>query len=240
MKVEIRCPACGRGYLIDPAKIPRAGAKVGCKACGAAIEVPGPVGPPAQTAPARQTPSSPAPVSTAREASAPAASGLAATPSMSGGEVVCPRCGLHFAPAKGAPAETGSTRPTVLVVEDLDYFLEIAKEALSPKYAVRTARSLREARAALSSGRIDAILLDLTLEGGEDGLTLLREMPVKRCPVLIFTAEDEAEMYGEPWDRLRALGADDLVIKGIHVGESLARRVGALLGEPAPEEPDRR
>jgi DNA-binding response OmpR family regulator len=125
----------------------------------------------------------------------------------------------------------------VLVVEDLDYFLEIAKDALSPKYEVKTARSLRAARAALSSGRIDLILLDLTLEDGESGLALLEEMPVKPCPVMIFTAEDESKMYGESWDRLRALGADDIVIKGINVGESLARKIGALLGEIEPEEP---
>ena len=37
--------------------------------------------------------------------------------------------------------------------------------------------------------------------------------------------------YGESWDELRSLGADDLVRKGMNVGESLRRKVSALLGE---------
>ena len=55
--------------------------------------------------------------------------------------------------------------------------------------------------------------------------------------MIVFTAEDETELYGESWARLRAQGVDDVVFKGINVGESLARKVGALLGEPEPEEP---
>jgi predicted Zn finger-like uncharacterized protein len=235
VKVEIRCPACGRGYLIDEAKIPSAGGKVACKACGVRIELPRRPGSGAQPPPSPLSVFSPAPAKAAPPAPAPTVGAPAPVPASSSTEIVCPRCGLRFPPAKSTAATRTPSRPTVLVVEDLEYFLEVAKDALSPKYEVKTARSLGEARAALSSGRIDAILLDLTLQDGEDGLTLLREMPVKRCPVLIFTAEDEAEMYGESWDKLRALGADDLVIKGMHVGESLARRIGALLGEP--EEP---
>jgi predicted Zn finger-like uncharacterized protein len=224
VKVEIRCPACGRGYLVDEAKIPPTGGKVSCKACGGVIDLP------AHGAPAGQP--SPAPLAPREDASEPAAP--------AGGKVVCPRCGLHFSLAQAGPAARGASRPTVLVVEDMDYFLEIAKDALSQKYEVKVARSLGEARRALSAGGIDAILLDLTLKDGEEGLALIREMPFKPCPVVIFTAADETEMYGESWARLRALGVDDLVIKGINVGESLARKIGVLLGEPEPEEPSGR
>lgn len=228
MKVEIRCPACGRGYLVEESKIPSTGGKFACKNCGLGIEVAQPHGSRARPSPARPAEPVPPPPAPASEDTAPAA---ACTPA----EVVCPRCGLWFLPVTDAAAARSSTRPTILVVEDLEYFIEIATDALSPKYEVKTARSLREARAALSSGRIDAILLDLKLEGGEDGLALLREMPAKPCPVLIFTAEDEIEMYGETWENLRALGADDLVVKGLQAGELLARKIGILLGEP--EEP---
>jgi DNA-binding response OmpR family regulator len=88
--------------------------------------------------------------------------------------------------------------------------------------------------------RIDLVLLDLTLEGGQDGLRLLREGPGKTCPVLLFTAQDESEMYGDGWTRLLALGVDDVVIKGMNMGEILSRKVAALLGEPQPQDTYRR
>ena len=59
---------------------------------------------------------------------------------------------------------------------------------------------------------------------------LLRSLPGKRFPILIYTAQDESEMYGETWDELQRLGADDIVMKGMNVGESLARKVSGLLG----------
>jgi predicted Zn finger-like uncharacterized protein len=236
VKVEIRCPACGRGYLIDPAKAPSAGGKVACKACGAGIELPRRAAAPTAR-PSSVSRASPKPPPAPPSAPRPAVGAASAGPAPSEGLVICPRCGLHFSPAKTAPTARGSSRSTVLVVEDMEYFLEIAKEALSPKYEVKTATSLAEARRALSAGGIDLILLDLTLEGGEEGLTLIREMPFKPCPVVIFTAEDESEMYGESWAKLQSAGVDDLVIKGINVGESLARKVGALLGDAEPEAP---
>jgi len=230
VKIEIRCSACGRGYLIDEAKIPPAGGDVVCKGCGGRIGLPKRAAPAAEPPPQRIAPSAPPPP--------PARSARAGTgdPAAAAGQIVCPRCGMHFAPGKTASAAPASSRATVLVVEDMEYFREIATDALAPKYEVKTATSLEEARRALAAGGIHLILLDLTLDGGEEGLSLLRDMPFKPCPVIIYTAEDETEMYGESWDRLRALGVDDLVIKGINVGESLARKVAVLLGEPEPEE----
>ncbi|HJQ99834.1 MAG TPA: response regulator, partial [Candidatus Polarisedimenticolaceae bacterium] len=149
-------------------------------------------------------------------------------------EVCCPRCGLHFT-AEGHAARGDQRRPTLLLVEDLEYFVEIARDALSGKYEVKTARSVGEARTELMRGGIDLLLLDLALEGGEDGLALLREAPGKTCPVLLFTAQDESEMYGDGWARLQALGVDDVVIKGMNMGEMLTRKVATLLGEPLPQ-----
>jgi len=127
-----------------------------------------------------------------------------------------------------------------LLVEDMDYFIEIARDALAGRYDVKTARTLQEARAIIVQGGIDLLLLDLTLDGGEDGLRLLREAPGKTCPVLLFTAHDESEMYGDGWAKLLALGVDDVVIKGMNMGEALTRKVAALLGEPQPEDSFRR
>lgn len=233
MKLEVRCPSCGRGYLVDESRIPTAGGKVACTACGAAIDLARTPG----VAPAISGAPSPGEPPEAAPAPSDATRPVARDDGERRDEVVCPRCGLHFNPANARPDPTGAARPTVLVVEDMEYFREIAKEALSSRYEVRTATSLREAHEALRSSRVDAILLDLTLHGGENGLSLLRDLRPKPCPVVIYTAEDETELYGESWDRLRALGADDLVLKGMNVGESLVRKIGALLGETEENEP---
>ena len=216
MRLEVRCPNCGKGYLVDEARIPEGGGSVPCQVCGTPV----PLQLPARRKSKEPTPPPPS----------PRGPQVAAGPA----EVCCPRCGLHFAPEMHAP-RADSRRPTLLLVEDLEYFVEIARDALSGKYEVKTARSLSEARAALVRGGIDLLLLDLALEGGEDGLSLLREAPGKTCPVLLFTAQDESEMYGDGWSRLQALGVDDVVIKGINMGEVLTRKVAALLGEPLPQ-----
>jgi DNA-binding response OmpR family regulator len=134
-------------------------------------------------------------------------------------------------PRRAGVAGQGARQRTVLVVEDMAYFREIAEDALSSRYEVRSVANLDEARAAISAGGIDLIVLDLTLDGGDHGFELLRSMTVKPCPIVIFTAQDESEMYGDTWNELRGLGADDLVIKGMNVGESLQRKVATLLGE---------
>jgi predicted Zn finger-like uncharacterized protein len=212
VKIEVRCTACGRGYLVDEAKLPAAGGFVPCQSCGATIAL----------KPLRV------------EAPAAAAGGAArSSTAPSRHEVCCPRCGMHFTPA-GEPERT--SRPTVLIVEDMDYFTEIARDALGGRYELKCAKTVAEARGLLAGGRIDLLLLDLTLEGGQDGLRLLREPPGKTCPVLLFTAQDESDMYGDSWTRLQALGADDVVIKGMNMGESLTRKVAALLGEALPQD----
>lgn len=216
MKIEVRCDGCGRGYMVDEAKIPPSGGLVPCQTCGAIIELKAPR--PISRPPAPK-PDAPAP----QRAS----------------EVCCPRCRFHFVPdAKAAPKPAG--RPTVLVVEDMDYFIEIAREALGARYELKIARTIDEARAALSFGGIDLMLLDMTLEQGEDGLQLLQGDPGKTCPVLLFTAQDESEMYGENWDKLRAQGVDDVVFKGMNMDEALTRKVAEMLGEPVATDSFRR
>ncbi|ANM30254.1 hypothetical protein ABI59_12670 [Acidobacteria bacterium Mor1] len=146
-------------------------------------------------------------------------------------ECVCPRCGLHFQPEKTAQqtAAKATERHRVLVVEDQEYFREIARDALSEKFEVTTAENAEDAWRALAAGGISLLVLDLTLGGSESGRRLLEQIKVKPCPVLIFTSRDESEMYGDEWDELQALGADDMVIKGMNVGESLMRKVCELL-----------
>jgi DNA-binding response OmpR family regulator len=151
-------------------------------------------------------------------------------------EVVCPRCKLHFAPHRLAGEIDEGSRHTVLLVEDPSYLREIAEEALGSKYEVKTASTMAEAQAILAGGEIDLMVLDLVLNGGNQGLELLQTLTAKPCPILIYTAKDESETVGDTWEVLQRLGADDLVTKGMNVGDSLPRKVGALLGEDWAEE----
>jgi CheY-like chemotaxis protein len=244
MKFEVRCPSCGKGYLLDERAADRS---LPCPGCGAII----PGRPPANArqAPAARARKAPAAATAARPARpappaaasrelprAAATAGAVAATAAEPEEVVCPRCKLHFVPKRAVAAGPASKRRTVLVVEDMSYFLEIAAEALAGRYEVRSATTVAEARAALTAGGVDLMVLDLTLDGGDNGVELLRSMTDKPCPILIFTAQDESEMYGDSWESLRQLGADDLVMKNINVGESLVRKVAALLGDPLDDE----
>jgi len=216
LKIEVRCGGCGKGYLVDETKIPPGGGLVPCQTCGLAIEL-------------KASPTVPKTPASKRVAPEPARAS----------EVCCPRCNLHFVPdVKTEPKALG--RPTLLIVEDMEYFVELARDALAGRYELKIATTLDEARAMLIQGGIDLMLLDLTLEQGEDGLRLLREPPGKTCPVLLFTAQDESDMYGDGWAKLRALGVDDVVIKGMNMNETLSRKVAEMLGEPLPQDAYRR
>ena len=149
---------------------------------------------------------------------------------------VCPRCKLHFFPHSQPIVETATERKTILVVDDLQYFRKLATDALTPTFRVRTASCRDEAKNALANGGIDLVVLDLTLGGEGGGKQLLTELKPKPCPILIFTARDESELYGEAWEELQNLGADDLVMKGMNVAESLVRKAAALLGATVDEE----
>jgi DNA-binding response OmpR family regulator len=120
----------------------------------------------------------------------------------------------------------------VLLVEDMDFFQDVARQALEATADVVAVKTVAEARRALAQGGFDLLLLDLALEG-EDGRDLLRSLPVKPCPILIFTARDESDMYGDAWSELKSFGADDVVVKGMQMGEILARKVAALLAPAA-------
>jgi CheY-like chemotaxis protein len=221
MKVEVLCPSCSHSYVVDEESIDPT-AVVPCPACGdhmGVVEVPATEALAAPVAAAATAQPLPTPA---------AAAGLDQ-------EVVCPRCSLHFNPQRHRRVEAApNARKTILVVEDMEYFLQIAKDALSEKFEVKTARTFDGAWAILAAGGIDLLVLDLTLEGSENGKLLLEQIKFKPCPILIFTAKDESEMYGE-WQELQALGADDMVLKGMQVGESLVKKACQLLEVPNDE-----
>ncbi len=216
MKREFRCPKCSAVRTLEEREIPREGTRVRCEACGATFSL--------------RRSAKPSPAERER---APVADAAAAA------SVVCPRCRLHFVPdARRAPRSEGA-RPVVLILEDMDYFLEIARDVLSEKYELRTGSTVADGLREISRGGLDLLLVDLNLAGGEDGRDLLRALPDKTFPILAITAQDESEIQGERWDELRSLGVDDLVRKGMHMGEVLARKVAEHLGEGPPDDPAR-
>jgi len=214
MKVEIRCPDCGSTWHVADAAL----GEMVCPSCMTRIPLDG--------ATIRSEP--PAAVT---QPAAPTSDRL---PDRIAHEVVCPRCQLHFKPRR-TPRHDTTRRKKILVVDDLAYFRQIAKETLEPTFEVVTAANRAEAHAALAGRDIDLLVLDLTLDGSDAGRNMLSELVPKPCPILIFTAQDESEMYGENWEELERQGADDLVIKGMKVAETLMRKASTLLGVPVDE-----
>jgi len=227
VKLRFSCGACRSQYVVDEADVPERGGALPCSNCGNVI--------PLERAGGRPLTAPPA----SRPASAPARETTADRTSSEDPEVVCPRCGLHFVPRRGrglaSPGDAAS-RPVALVVEDMEYFLEIAREALRERFEVRSAAGVQEALDVLARETPQLIVLDPTLDGGSHGIGLLRTLRPKPCPILVFAAEDEADLYGGKWDQLRALGADDIVLKGMHAGETLARKAALLLDLPVGDD----
>ena len=87
-------------------------------------------------------------------------------------------------------------------------------------YAVATAANGVEMRNRLSENAYDLVLLDLTLQRGEDGLDLARELRAKSdIPIVMLTGRDDVV------DRIVGLeiGADDYIAKPFHLREVHAR-----------------
>ena len=260
MAIEAICDSCGHKYFLDEARFEPSAGPVPCPECGKTMsmslsEAPD-RGSTTQERPAAGAPSAPAGDAMASEPPAPAsppppaggpsspvasvATGAAAPAPQSvvaaePEQVVCPRCGLHFLPRREeAEAARRELRPA-LVVDDMEYFVDIAQESLGQHFEVRTAANLEEAVRAMQGTEIDLLVVDVNLAGGA-GRALLQQLRVKPCPILVFTEWDESEIYGDAWKALEALGADDLVIKGMNAGDSLLRKACELLDLPYDEE----
>lgn len=89
-------------------------------------------------------------------------------------------------------------------------------------------------RRCLGAGPVDIVLLDLVLPGGEDGLTLAREIRAHSdLPIIMLTGRDDVV------DRVVGLelGADDYIAKPFHLREVLARLRTVLRRRPAAPRP---
>ena len=243
----VSCPGCNTSYSLDERRIPSGGGHLTCRECGNKWKVGGPprvsqtaaaplVAPRSEAALERPEPTSSGtapPVTLVPRAGNDSSANLASP-------VNCPKCGHFFVPATARSAEAPPSsvvsspraRTRILVVEDQNYFAELTREALGENYETTVASTLSAARAMVDSGNFDLVILDLSLEEGQDGSHVLKATRKRDIPVLIFTARDETELYGGGWDQLKAAGASDILFKGINVGDELRKKVQALIAAP--------
>jgi DNA-binding response OmpR family regulator len=114
---------------------------------------------------------------------------------------------------------------TVLVVDDDPSLRLLCRVNLElDGYRVVEAASTAEVRAALASGPVDAMVLDLHL-GGEDGRDLLAALGDEAPPVAIFTG---SEMVTP-----ELLAAAEVVLAKPFAFEDLRKAVDRLVGLPA-------
>ena len=123
--------------------------------------------------------------------------------------------------------EPTSHHKTVLIVEDDPHSQLFFTKLLSGMYETAVAASAREAWDLLHSRSFDFVLMDISLKGDEDGLSLTRrlrtEEAFEKLPILAVTA------YAFPDDRRRAIeaGCTDYLPKPVSSSE-LHRKIAEL------------
>ena len=120
----------------------------------------------------------------------------------------------------------------ILVIDDDDNLRRMTTRLLdSLGYSSVAAANSRDALKALSSGRIDAILLDVVL-GDENGWEALRSIrQAGQVPVVMMSG---ATMDGDVHKDALAMGAQDVLQKPFETQDLLACLQGILGGPSSP------
>jgi len=242
----VSCPGCNNNYLVDERKLSGKSASLTCRECGKKWKVPAPSLTDAAAVPA--SPDAPSTTGSNAATGSSPANGSAAAAAPRGNDssatlqapVSCPKCGHFFVPYTARPTLVRQTPPAkdkqpaskILLVEDQKYFAELTCEALGDDCETTVTANLSAARNLIGAGGYDLVILDLSLEDGQDGTQVLQATRSLGIPVLIFTARDETELYGGVWEQLKAAGATDILIKGMNVGEELRQKVQSILKAP--------
>jgi signal transduction histidine kinase/CheY-like chemotaxis protein len=138
--------------------------------------------------------------------------------------------GLDHKPSNGTAPAPAIRRPCILVVEDDPDNQVLIRTILKKNYEVRMASSADEARRELEAigHQIELILMDWSLKGDEDGVTLTRSLRLderyRKTPVVALTAHASAEdrklakatgfdaFLGKPVDRDELFRTLDLLV----------------------------
>ena len=104
-------------------------------------------------------------------------------------------------------------KPLVLVVEDDMNSQMLMNYYIRDSYEVDFAVSVTDAKEKLKSFSADIILLDLSLEGGEDGLDLARYIRNEDTWPDIFIIATTAHAFTADRDNCIAAGCDDYLAK---------------------------
>ncbi len=137
--------------------------------------------------------------------------------------------------------------PTILIIDDDTEFASDLAALLSPDFAIRSATSGEEGLGAIASDAPDAVVLDLMLEGGRNGLEIL--LSIKKLdpslPVIMATdypspeTEAEALRRGALYYVRKAAGRTEVISKllkcdevcqAIRERDRLRREVSAVHG----------
>ncbi len=219
--VEFPCPACGTVNRIAETLVPADG-EIRCGHCGETVSlkaaVRGSGKPSASLGPAAGSSQDLMTTGTLVRMD-PHSLG----PNPDASHVCCPSCGHSFDPALAGQAQT-----TVLIVEDSDFFLQLATDVLGKHFKTIGVRTVAEARQALATSPVHLVVLDLTLPDAE-GTEVLRALPRPDIPVLIYTSRDETSLIGPEWQALTSLGASDVIHKGINIEDLLLQKTQELL-----------
>lgn len=124
----------------------------------------------------------------------------------------------------------------ILVVDDDPRIRNLLSRYFEDEgYTVSCAADGRDMRAQMKQKDVDAILLDLSLPGGQDGLDLAREIRSQSdVPIMMLTGRDDVV------DRIVGLeiGADDYLAKPFHLREVHAR-LKSILRRRNPSQPSK-
>jgi CheY-like chemotaxis protein len=122
---------------------------------------------------------------------------------------------------------SSSRQMSILIVEDDPHSQLYFTKLLSGLYDTAVAASAREAWDLLHSRTFDLVLMDISLKGDEDGLSLTRrlrtETAFEKIPIVAVTA------YAFPDDRKRAIdsGCTDYLPKPVSSND-LHRKIAEL------------
>lgn len=127
-----------------------------------------------------------------------------------------------FIPEMASEAEAGTSKPTLLLVEDNEELLEMLSDMFGAFYEVHTARNGREGLAAVEQIQPDIIVSDVMMpemSGKEMCHRLKNSVEFSHIPIVLLTAQNSVEYIVEGY----MFGADDYVTKPFNVKILLAR-----------------